>query len=909
MKFTVLLLLFLAYTFITIGQSDIVSIELNNGTIEELVKQVEEQTNYYFYYDITEFDSLKINISVKEKHVNTVLDAVFFNSNYSFVIDHASVFFTSGAKFRFPLPVNYFDIELMPKTISDNSISDELKPAIWENKLYEIGEKQESDTRESVTISGRIFDGKSGEPMIGASVFIEQPRIGMTTDAEGFYSLELPKGRHTIHIGSVGAVSTLRQILINGDGVFNIELSETITALEEVIITAQRESNVKSTIMGLQKVEIKAIKKIPVVLGEADVLKVITMMPGVKTTGEASTGLNVRGGSTDQNLILFNDAPVFNPSHFFGMFSAFNPEVVQDVELYKSSIPAKYGGRLASVLNINTREGNKEKFEGSTGIGLLTSRLNLEGPLNKGKTSFIIGGRTTYANWLLDKLPEPYKGSKASFYDVNLVISHEVNTKNDIYFSAYLSQDAFNLNSDTLFGYSSRNASLKWKHTYTDKLSGVFSLGHSAYQYQISSEKDIARAFKLGFDINQSFLKADFNYYVGPKHTLEFGINSLLYKLHPGSYMPFTNESLIEVNEISAEQALESALYFSDAYTISDKLTLDAGVRVSIFNNLGPHDINEYAEGLPRSEINRINTISEAKGILKTYGTPEYRASMRYVFNNNLSLKAGFNTQQQYIHSISNTAAVAPTDVWKLSDSNIKPQSGNQISVGVYNNLKSNLIETSVELYYKNIKNFLDYKSGAQLIMNHHLETDVIATKGKAYGVEVLVKKNKGKLNGWLSYTWSRILLKQDDPLAGELINEGQFYPANYDKPHDITLIANYRFTKRFSASFNTTYSTGRPITLPSGVYNYAGSVRTLYLERNGYRIPDYFRADVALNLDGNHRLTQKTHNFWSFGVYNLTGRKNPYSVFYISEGGKTNGYKLSIFGSAIPFINFNIRF
>ena len=361
---------------------------------------------------------------------------------------------------------------------------------------------------------------------------------------------------------------------------------------------------------------------------------------------------------------------------------------------------------------------------------------------------------------------------------------------------------------------------------------------------------------------------------------------------------------------INAEKAAESALYLTDHYTISSKLKLDAGLRLSMFNSLGAQNVNTYPNNVPRTAESILKTVSYPDGkIVKTYGGPEYRLGLRYVIDETLSLKAGYNTQQQFIHSLSNTTAMAPTDIWKLSDPNIKPQTGDQISLGVYKNLKSNTIETSLEVYYKNINNYLDYKSGAVLVMNHHIETDVIETKGKAYGAELLVKKIAGKLNGWISYTWSRVLLKMDDPTAGDIINHGNYYPSNYDKPNDVTIVANYKFSHRFSISMNGNYSTGRPITLPIGVFSYGGSMRTLYADRNAYRIPDYFRTDFSMNIEGNHKVHQLTHNSWSIGVYNLTGRKNPYSVYYVSENGAVNGYKLSIFGNAIPYINLNIAF
>jgi outer membrane receptor for monomeric catechols len=361
---------------------------------------------------------------------------------------------------------------------------------------------------------------------------------------------------------------------------------------------------------------------------------------------------------------------------------------------------------------------------------------------------------------------------------------------------------------------------------------------------------------------------------------------------------------------VNAQRALESALYVSDTYTITDRFSVEGGIRYSMYNYLGPQSVNQYAEGLPKTADDIVTTKSYASGsFIKTYGGPEYRISVKYEISDSFSIKAGYNTQRQYTHVLSNTTAIAPTDIWQLSDPNIKPQSGDQISLGLYKNFLSNTVETSVEVYYKNIQHYLDYKSGAVLVLNHHIETDVLNTNGKAYGVELMIKKLTGKLNGWISYSYSRTLLKQDDPNAGEIINEGKYYPANYDQPHSATVIANYRVNHRFSISANGTYSTGRPITLPIGVFFYDNSFRTLYADRNAYRIPDYFRIDFSMNIEGNHRIHQTTHNSWTLGVYNLTGRKNPYSVYYVSQNGMINGYKLSIFGSAIPYVNYNIRF
>jgi hypothetical protein len=889
----------------------------HDQTIREFVEEVESQTNYFFYYDISLFDSLRINLTANRDPLSFVMDLVFAKTDFKYSIGpHNEVFLTKGSFVQTNLNAPAADTGKGKRrvyvTVADDgqNPNSHLQVAALENKLYQIGVNSANNGQSTALISGYVRDAKTGEAVVGASIYIDKPRIGVASDQYGYYAISLPKGRLILNIQSIGMKDTRRQILLSGDGKMNIDLQGQVMVLKNVTVSAEKINNIRGVQMGVQKLDIKTLKQVPVVFGETDVMRVLLTLPGVKSVGEASSGLNVRGGSADQNLILFNDATVYNPSHFFGLFTAFNPDVVKSLELYKSSIPAKYGGRLSSVIDIASREGNKKEFAGSAGIGLITSRLEIEGPLIKDKTSFIIAGRTTYADWLLNALPEQYKMSKASFYDLNLNISHQINKNNNLYLTAYTSNDKFNLNSDTTYSYGNLNLSLKWKHAFNDKLYGVFITGYDQYKYNITSTANPVNAYKLSFGINQSYFKAQFNYYLNPKHALEFGLSSLYYRLQPGTFEPVGKSSLVTADTVNQEQALESAVYLSDKFTITGNFVIEGGIRFSVYNYLGPQSVNQYPPGVPKTEDNIITVENYAAGnFIKTYSGPEYRISARYEFADNFSMKAAFNTSRQYTHVISNTTAISPTDIYKLSDPNILPQQGSQISYGLYKNFKNNTIETSIELYYKTMENILDYKSGAVLVMNHHIETDVINTVGRAYGIEFMIKKATGKLNGWLSYTYSRVQLKQNDPYAGELINNGAYYPANYDAPNSATMVANYRVNHRFSISLNGTYTTGRPITLPTGVFYYYNSFRTLYSDRNAYRIPDYYRADFALNIDGNHRVHQKFHNSWTIGVYNIFGRHNPYSVYFVSENGSVNGYKFSIFGSAIPFINYNVRF
>ena len=911
----------------------LVSGNFDSTRFDTFIETIEQQTGVHFYYDTTQFDTLTITLSVKDKPLEEVLQMVFDHTDFFYAMDaERNIFLTRGFALDMGLPAFFtpgdstrtralagksrkrfpqaVQAAASPADTSEEGEVTSLQETILQNRLMEIGDRAARSSGGKATVAGYVRDAKTGEPVVGASVYIDHPGLGIASDQYGYYSISVPKGRHILYVQSIGMKDTRRQIQLNSDGRLNIDLNARVLALRNVVISSEKASNVRSLEMGVQRLDIKSIKQVPAVFGEPDVLKVVLTLPGVKSVGESSTGLNVRGGSTDQNLILFNDMTVYNPSHFFGLFSAFNPEVVKDIELYKSSIPAQYGGRLSSVLDITSREGNKKQITGSAGIGVLTSRINLEGPIVNEKTSFIFGARATYADWLLNLLPAQYKNSRAGFYDIDLGFTHTFNNHNSLYLTGYMSQDRFNLNSDTTYSYGNRNVSLKWKHTYNNKLNMEVITGYDRYQYNISSNNNPVTASDLTFNVNQSNGKANFTYYLSPHHTLQFGVSSIYYKLHPGTYTPIGSKSLTVADTLQPEQALESALFLSDEYKITSAFSVEAGIRYSMFNYLGPSLVNNYAPGLPVTVPDMTGTTYYEKGkFIKTYGGPEYRISARYSLSENLSVKASYNTERQYIHMLSNTTAMAPTDIWKLSDPHILPTSGDMYSLGAYRNFKDNTIETSVEVYYRNIYNYLDYKDGAVLIMNHHIETDVLNTQGKAYGVELMIRKQTGKLNGWFSYTYSRTLLRADDPLAGEVVNQGNWYPASYDEPNDLNLIGNYRVSHRFSVSLNTLYNTGRPITLPIGVFYYAGSERALYSDRNEYRIPDYFRMDLSMNIEGNHKVHQKTHNSFTIGVYNLTGRQNPYSVYYVSQNGVVNGYQLSIFGSAIPYINYNIRF
>ncbi len=687
--------------------------------------------------------------------------------------------------------------------------------------------------------------------------------------------------------------------------------------LDEIVVVGGRQSAVRNMMMGSEKFKPQLLKNIPSAFGESDIMKVVLTLPGVTTVGEASSGYNVRGGATDQNLILFNGGTVYNPSHLFGLFTSFNSDAVEDVELFKSSIPAEYGGRISSVLKVTSKEANMQKFTGSASIGGLTSKANLEIPIVKEKVSLLLNGRTTYSDWMLKHLPEKsgYKNGSANFYDYGGVLTWRLNSMHRLKVYGYWSKDKFSFSSKDSYGYQNRNASAEWRSILNERMTATLSAGLDHYDYFNDDRGITTMASRLSFGIDQLWAKLHIRHRLTSDQSsltsyLSYGLSVQHYNVQAGKFEPLGEESCVDADQLQREKALESAAYVDYERSLTDKLTVSAGLRYSVFNAFGPRDVNIYADGELPSEGSLLETRRET-GIIKTWHAPELRLSARYALQEGLSLKAGFNTMHQYIHKVSNTSIMSPTDIWKLSDVNIKPQNGWQAAVGIYKETDDKKYEFSAEVYYKHVGDYLSYRNSAVLLMNHHLETDVISTKGKAYGVELQAKKPFGRLNGWINYTFSRTFLRQDDPRVATPVNDGQWFPSEYDRPHEVKAVLNFKFTERYSLSSNFNYATGRPTTVPAGRYynQRLGYFLPFYTERNSYRIPDYVRCDVAFNIEPTHKLTSFVHTSFSIGVYNAFARRNAYNIYYVTEGMETKGYKLSVFGTAIPYFSLNMRF
>lgn len=875
-------------------------------SFERFMELTEKETTYRFFFKESDVKDLTVNLQASNDKLEDVLSVIVTNTDLKFSISKAGeVYISKGQKLTVDFPESFFTQVSVDQATATPGSEDEFV----RNRRYAIGVPSGGGT--TASIRGQVISLEKGEPIQGAIIYEKLSQSQTITDREGRYELTVPKGNQTILVQNIGGYTEQRLIDLQGDGELNMSIGEGVFALSEVVVRSGALSNITRPEMGVQSLSVQQMRKLPAVMGEVDILKGLLTMPGVNTAGEASVGFNVRGGAADQNLILFDQSTLFNPSHLFGFFSSVNSDMVEGVELYKAGIPASLGGRLSSVLQVMPKLGRTDKIGGSGGIGPLTSRLSLDGPIG-GKTTFIVGARTTYSDWLLDFLEDraDLGASRAFFADFNGTIQHQLNEKNVLRFTGYYSRDEFQFDPDTVYSYSNQNFSLSWTHYFNDQVEATFSAGQDAYDFQVQGEDNPLNSYRYNFDIQQRFLKAQFRQEKGDRHIFTYGVHSIWYDLNPGEIAPFGTESIVIPDQVASEKAVETSFFFGDEFEVNDKITVSGGLRYNLYGYFGPQTLPVYAPSEPNLPENIVGEENFNSGeLVQSYHGPEFRLSGRYALNNWSSIKAGINTMRQNIHLLSNSSVITPTDSWKLSDGFIGPQLGIQYALGYFRNLKSNTIEFSAEIYYRTMENLLDYRSGASIILNDRIEQDVLVTKGRAYGLELYLLKTTGKLNGSLAYTYSRSLLQTDPSEGKEQINRSEWYPSNFDQPHNVNLVLNYELSRRLNTTLAGKYSTGRPVTLPVAKFEYGGSERVYFGDRNSVRIPDFFRLDFSVNLEGNHKVKKLAHASWSLGVYNVLGRANPYSVYYIPEGGRLQGYQLSIFAEPIPFISYNFRF
>jgi hypothetical protein len=758
-------------------------------------------------------------------------------------------------------------------------------------------------------LTGTISTANDRKPLAGAAIFVDGLKIGNNSDQNGQYVIQLNPGKYTIIVRYLGKVHLEKKIALYSNGVLNFEMEEKAQLLDEVVVRSKTpDENVKDVTAGTLKLNMSEISKIPPVLGEMDIVKSLQMLPGISSVGEGSSGFNVRGGNVDQNLTLMDNGQIFNTGHGLGIISAFNPDVVEDFTLYKGNIPAQYGGRTSSVLNVRTRTGDFNKYKVKAGVGLLSARAAVEGPIFKDKTSFLIASRFSYSDWILKPIKNlDIKNSSASFYDVNATVTHRFSGGTNLSLKFYRGYDYFRYSNQFGYEYATQLVTLNWNQILKKNWGNSFYGTSGTYNSELA-DYDIlkARAFSNGISYLQ--FKDNLLYTLEDKHVLNAGAELLLYKNSPEISSPLGTNSTTIKREVPKSRGNELGFYVNEEYTINSVFSISAGLRYSVFQSLGMDTTFNYKTGLTKSLTSIADTVIFSRDqVNKTYQGFEPRISARVGLGESGSVKASYNRTRQYLHRVSNTSAPTPVDVWQMSDYHFQPQIADNFSIGYFKNLKKNEYEISVEGFYKLTDNVIDYKSFAQILLNKHLETDVLQGQGKSYGVELFIRKNAGAWTGWLSYTFSRSLIQMNGNPADDKINNGQWYPSNFDKPHNLSITAARKIARKIRFGTNLVYSTGRPITAVEAYYLNSGISIPTYSDRNKYRIPDYWRVDVSFTFDG---LFKKLDDQLIFSIYNLFGRENAYSIYFQqNQSPILQAYKLSILGSALPSITYNINF
>ncbi len=908
---------------LTFSQNAPLTISGESRTSSDFFKDLEEKSGYSFFYLDDWIEKIEVDKNFEDATVSEILEAVLSDTPLNFYIleEEKRVFLLQNTVVYDELPPSFYQTE---DTIGNIAVvekrgslppptfyTEEVSQTAQRLPLIRIGKADEQNLKPTYQLSGRIINAQTGSPIPDLAIRVRGSGRIAVTNEQGEYEMELPAGYNLISTSAMGIRDSEREVIMYNDGSLNLQLQESLEQLQEVVVEADAISNVEEAVSGSEEITSEESKDIPLVLGERNILEVAKALPGISSAGEGATGLNVRGGKTDQNLVLLDDAVIYNPTHFFGIFQALNPFTTEKVNIYKGAPPMEFGGRLSSVLDIETKNGDTDKISGEGSIGPVTGNLALEFPIKKDTSSLMVGARGAYADWILKALDEEsLNNSEASFFDGIIKYHHKFSENSEIRGTAYYSKDNFSITSDSLYNYSNRLGSVRWAHKLSEKSTGVLTASNSNYNFGIDYEGDGNSNFELDYTINESELRYKLNTRLNEAHTLDYGLSAKYYGVEPGNVDPKGPNSNVERVSIDQEQALEGALFIGDEFKVSDKLLLNVGARYAFYAAMGEGTQNTYQEGAPRSESTVQDTISYDSGeFIKTYGGLEGRVAARYLFTPDFSVKASFNNSYQFIHTLSNNTTVSPIDTWKLSDLNIKPQKGYQATFGFFKNLNDNMYELSLEGYYKRMDDVLDFKTGADLLLNENVETEVLQGEGKAYGVEFLLKKNRGDFNGWLSYTYSRSKYRFDGATSEERINNGEFFPSNFDKPHDLSVIANYKFTRRYSVSMNFAYQTGRPITYPVGTFRFNNADYVTFSDRNKFRIPDYYRLDLGINIEGNHKKNKLAHSFITIQVYNVLGRNNPYSVFFVTEDGEVKALQSSIFGVPIPSITYNFKF
>ncbi|WP_338875870.1 TonB-dependent receptor [Spirosoma sp. SC4-14] len=786
-----------------------------------------------------------------------------------------------------------------------------------------IAQSKGSPGGQPITYSatGYVRDVKTGKPIQGANIVVLNVSKGYVTAKDGFYVVQLPPGKYVLRFSHVGYRTLDDTISLQKTLFREVRMEDDAKDLEEVIVTSEApDRNVRKVEIGVSQLTIRSIRRIPPLMGEVDIVRSLLLLPGVTTVGEGAPGFNVRGGSADQNLILFDDAPVFNSSHLMGFFSVFNPDVVRDVTLNRGGVAATYGGRASSVLDVKIREPSADKWSVNGGIGLISDRLGIEGPIIKNKLSFLAAARASINDFLFKLAPSNLKGTRANFYDVTSKLKYQINEQHTITATGYVSSDLFKIASDSLsgqeinasstqFNYQTLTGTLRWNYFINKQLNLNTAAIFSRYQADLSSD-DSSNAFQLKSGVWHRQIRSDLTYTPNEIHQWQAGVSAIDYLIQPNTRVPGAYSNVLPI-DLARERAYEVSAYVQDEWKLNQDVAMVVGLRYSALLNRGPETVRSYQENQPRQDETVASTKTyDAGKIYHTAGGLEPRIAIRWSVGEGKAIKAGYSRMRQYIQQVTNTTAALPTSRWHLSDSYTKPQIADQWALGYFRNTPNNNIEVSGEVYYKTLTNAIDYRDGAELQLAEAVETQIVQGKGQAYGFEGLLRKNKGLWSGFISYTYARTFLTMNSPYPEERVNNGKAYPANYDKPHTLNVLAVYRPNNWFNLSLNFTYSTGRPTTQPSAIARVGGISVPIYLDRNQQRIPDYHRLDFAMTFEQNPLKKKRNQSSWVFSIYNVYAHKNAYSVFYkLQPASFADAYKLSIFGTAFPSLTYNFKF
>lgn len=901
------------YTGLSAQQADsvVISESFINTPLSDFIDRIEAETQVRFFFQPEWIKNVTITSATQPPTLFRLLSDPLKREGLNIYADGNNIYLYPGKPITTELPP-------FNHTVSGSSVSDSLSGLTETERKYiqgkeiipvevlEIGNRNKKDVGQRCIVSGRIVDETNSEPLYGATVYIEELKTGAVTDQEGKFRLVLSPGRYKAIFSFMSMKEQEYYLQVYSEGSVSVKLKRDLIEIDAVRVTANRYDHVRGIQMGYDRITVKATKEIPVAFGEKDLLKVARMLPGVQNVGEGSSGFNVRGSSEDQNMFYINKIPVYNTSHLFGFFTAFNPDIINDFSFYKSNIPASYGGRLSSVFSITTRQGSKKKFFGQGGISPITAHSSIEIPAIKDKLSVVASFRSSYSDWILKRIKnDDVRNSSAFFYDGTLSANAEINDRNLLRAFIYLSGDKFSLASKSDYDYSNAGSSLAWKHAFSSTVSADFALIYSRYSFENTDKTNMSTAFLQRYRINHYEARADFSVFGISGHKLDFGTSQILYDLNRGEIEPFGEMSNRRPFSFGSERGIESALYVSDEFVLFSNLTVLAGLRYSMFSQIGPAEINVYSPANIRTVKNITGTKTYDRGdLVRFYSGPEYRLALNYSLGLNSSLKASYNRLYQYIFMMRNTIAISPDDKWKLVDYHISPPVSDQVSMGYYRDFNDGGIKASLEVYHKWINNQVEFRDGTDFTSPDPIETKVLQGNLRANGIELMISKNSGKTTGWVSYSYSRSFMQVDSDIPDNQINYGLRYPSNYDRPHNLNVVVNNRSNRRLSLSANFVYSTGRPVTYPMAIYYSEGQQLLYFTGRNESRIPDYARLDLSINLEGNLIRKKPIHSYWMLNLYNALGRDNVYSVYFDSQNGRIRGHKLSIYG--VPILTFS---